>query len=64
MLPYGREALELTIVARGYEPKTVSVVPSGRVEVAAPLSKAARGAPPSRAKPSGPALPSDFEDPF
>jgi serine/threonine-protein kinase len=63
MLPYGREPLELTIIARGHESKTVSVVPSGRVEVAAPLSKAARGARP-QAKPSGQALPSDFEDPF
>jgi eukaryotic-like serine/threonine-protein kinase len=63
-LPYGRDELELTIVARGYDPKTVSVVPSARVEVAARLSKAARGEPRPQARPSGQPLPSDFEDPF
>ncbi len=58
LLPYGREPVKVRIVARGYEPKIVSVVPSARVEIAAPLSKSARGAP------RQPALPSDFEDPF
>jgi serine/threonine-protein kinase len=58
LLPYGRTALELTVAAHGYEPKTVRVVPSARVEVAAPLSKAERKAPRPQA------LPSDFEDPF
>ena len=64
LLPYGREALELRIVCAGYEPKTISVVPSARVEVAAPLVESRRAERRGREPPSGQALPSDFEDPF
>jgi serine/threonine-protein kinase len=54
-LPRGQGAIELTVVAQGYRPKTVSVVPSSSQELSVTLLRLA--APRSRVS-------KDLEDPF
>jgi len=56
-LPLGSEPLSIRVVAPGYEPKTLSVVPSGAADISVTLSKAARAGKHSK-------VPGDLENPF
>lgn len=57
-IPYGSAPVALTITARGYQSKTVEVVPNGPVALEVTLSKV------TRAGRKSPAVSADLEDPF
>jgi hypothetical protein len=57
-LPFGKVPLELTVIASGYEPFPISVVPDHDAESEVKLRRRA-----GRPKPKG-SVPSDLENPF
>ena len=57
-LPLGSEPISIRVVAPGYEPKTLSLVPSGATDLNVTLNKTAR-APGKRSQ-----VPGDLENPF
>jgi serine/threonine protein kinase len=57
VVPYGTEAIALTVTAQGHEPKTIHVTPSASMAVSVSLSKIKRA-------PKRPQTSSDLENPF